>query len=139
MEACLPPEYMRQVSSMAKGRRFYPRSTQLLGSLHTRDTQDEQQIEQMFQDCDLEGHADMLKVVTGATSDQDCLRVHSVGERQNKSYIGLCLGAAGAFSRVLNKRFTPVTHGLLAIAAPGGPSTHWWKVPLLNTVESFLF
>eukprot|EP01035_Chromulina_nebulosa_P026187 gene26187-34253_t len=119
VEACLPPKYLRQLSNMAKGRRFYPRSTQLLGSLHTREPQNEQQIQQMFTDCDLEGHADMLKVVTGATNNDDCLRVHRIGEKQNKSYIGLSLGAAGAYSRVLNKRFTPVTHGLLAIAAPG--------------------
>lgn len=109
---------------MAKDRRFYPRSTQLLGSLHTREAQNEQQIQQMFTDCDLEGHADMLKVVTGATNNDDCLRVHRIGEKQNKSYIGLCLGAAGAYSRVLNKRFTPVTHSLLAIAAPGDNITH---------------
>eukprot|EP00601_Ochromonadales_sp_CCMP2298_P027998 CAMPEP_0173277408 /NCGR_PEP_ID=MMETSP1143-20121109/4062_1 /TAXON_ID=483371 /ORGANISM="non described non described, Strain CCMP2298" /LENGTH=195 /DNA_ID=CAMNT_0014214493 /DNA_START=253 /DNA_END=838 /DNA_ORIENTATION=+ len=76
----------------------------------------------MFAQCDLRGHAHMLKVVTGAraeSADADCARVHAVGARQPKPYIGLCLGPAGALSRVLNRRFTPVTHELLAAAAPG--------------------
>jgi len=73
----------------------------------------------MLQQCDLNGYADMLKVVTGAANEQDCLRVHEVGAAAGKPYIGLCLGAEGALSRVLNKRFTPVTHKLLTIAAPG--------------------
>ena len=116
---------------MAKKRRFYCRTTQLLGSLHVTTPQSEEQIQQMYTDCDLHGNADMLKVVTGATSDEDSLRVHRVGAKQSKPYIGLCLGAAGSYSRVINKRFTPVTHKLLAIAAPGTTST---SSELLNSL-----
>jgi len=48
------------------------------------------------------------------------MQIHRVGESlQQSPYIGVCLGAAGAQSRVLNKRFTPVTHALMATAAPG--------------------
>ena len=61
----------------------------------------------------------MLKVVTGAESDDDCYRIHKVGATLNKPYIGVCLGPQGSLSRVLNKRFTPVTHPLMATAAPG--------------------
>jgi pentafunctional AROM polypeptide len=75
----------------------------------------------MFRLCDLSGHADMLKVVTGAASDADCELVHQAGKNNvaSKPYIGLCLGEQGALSRVINRRFTPVTHELLDIAAPG--------------------
>ncbi|CAM9660997.1 unnamed protein product, partial [Heterosigma akashiwo] len=35
-------------------------------------------------------------------------------------YIALCLGEKGQLSRVLNRRFTPVTHRALPfVAAPG--------------------
>jgi 3-dehydroquinate dehydratase len=50
----------------------------------------------MFADCDLGGAADVLKVVSGAASDDDARRIHAVGETFSKAvdkpYIGLCLG-----------------------------------------------
>lgn len=65
-------------------------------------------------------------MVTGASSDADCRRIHNVGEKiisesttAAVEYIGVCLGASGSMSRVINKRFTPVTHPLMAKAAPG--------------------
>ena len=45
--------------------------------------------------------------------------MHEIGAKQFKPYIGLCLGEKGSFSRVLNKRFTPVTHDIIGTAAPG--------------------
>jgi pentafunctional AROM polypeptide len=81
--------------------------------------QSEEQIQSLFARADLCGAAALLKVVTGAESDEDCHRIHRVGSRLDKPYIGVCLGPAGQLSRVLNKRFTPVTHSLMATAAPG--------------------
>jgi len=75
--------------------------------------------------------------VTGADGNADCELVHTVGQeaihRKSDSesnsdsnsysdanvYIGLCLGENGSRSRVLNRRFTPVTHPMMATAAPG--------------------
>jgi hypothetical protein len=57
--------------------------------------------------------------VTGAESDGDSERVQRAGRKTNQPFVGICLGAQGALSRVLNRRFTPVTHAFLATAAPG--------------------
>jgi hypothetical protein len=57
--------------------------------------------------------------VTGAEGRADCDLVHTIGAQQTKPYIGLCLTDKGSYSRVLNRRFTPVTHALMAAAAPG--------------------
>jgi len=65
----------------------------------------------------------MAKVVSGAKDEQDCYMVHLAGQQFENNcgipYIGLCLGEAGQLSRVLNKRFTPVTHPAMSAAAPG--------------------
>ena len=55
---------------------------------------------------------------------KDCELIHHSGtaissKLGGKPYIGVCLGADGAQSRVLNRRFTPVTHKLMSTAAPG--------------------
>lgn len=74
--------------------------------------------------------ADILKVVLGASSAADGERLHRIGEEAVQAlhrfpahttvrYIGLCLGTEGQASRVWNRYFTPVTHPLLAEAAPG--------------------
>lgn len=117
VEANLPKEVIERVGKLAKVQ--YGATTRLLGSLHTRKAVTPKEVEQMYQACDLYGYADMLKVVTGAESKKDCYQVHEIGQKQSKPYIGLCLGQEGSYSRVLNQRFTPVTHPLLAIAAPG--------------------
>mmetsp|Transcript_22927 Transcript_22927/g.38374 ORF Transcript_22927/g.38374 Transcript_22927/m.38374 type:complete len:689 (+) Transcript_22927:68-2134(+) len=117
VEGCLPESTVVDLAHHAK--KLYSTTSKLLGSLHTTSAQSEEQIDEMYQRCDLYGYADMLKVVTGAESPADCVAVHTVGAKQKKPYIGLCLGDIGSYSRVLNRRFTPVTHELMAAAAPG--------------------
>ena len=117
VEACWPSSYLASVTHLCKTE--YKGTSRVLGSLHVTTPQTEQQLMELFRACELDGKADMVKVVTGASSDADCRLVHKCGQRASKPYIGLALGAAGALSRVLNKRFTPVTHPLMATAAPG--------------------
>ena len=117
VEACWPASYLSSITRLCKAE--YKSTSRILGSLHVTTPQTEQQLMDLFKACELDGMADMVKVVTGAASDADCRLVHKCGERSPKPYIGLALGAAGALSRVLNKRFTPVTHPLMATAAPG--------------------
>jgi pentafunctional AROM polypeptide len=99
----------------------------LTGSLHVTTRQNVSAIESLFEKSRLNGHANMLKVVTGASNDEDCRLVHKVGSNlkssfdseSNEHYIGICLGASGSLGRILNRKFTPVTHPLMATAAPG--------------------
>jgi shikimate-5-dehydrogenase/3-dehydroquinate dehydratase type I len=121
VEACWPKSITHAFLEEAKGK--YSQISRLLGSLHVTTPQSEDQIRGLFEDAALGGSADMLKVVTGAASEEDCRAVHSVGAAYardvNRPYIGLCLGEAGQQSRVLNRVFTPVTHEMMATAAPG--------------------
>ena len=120
VEASLPMDILLDVAGTAKT--LYSHTTKILGSLHdVNSPQSITQIDEMYKRCDLYGYADMLKVVTGAEDMSDCVNVQKVGSLQQskKPFIGLCLGEKGSYSRVLNKRFTPVTHELLSIAAPG--------------------
>lgn len=117
VEACWPSSYIDDLTTLIKT--SYSKTSRILGSLHVTVPQTEIQVSDMFKACSLSGAADIVKVVTGAVSDADCLLVHACGERASKPYIGLCLGAKGSLSRVLNRRFTPVTHPLMATAAPG--------------------
>jgi pentafunctional AROM polypeptide len=117
VEACWPQSHITDLTALIKS--TYASTSRILGSLHVTVPQTEEQITELFRACDLDGAADMVKVVTGAANDADCRLVHTCGERAPKPYIGLCLGAPGSLSRVLNRRFTPVTHALMATAAPG--------------------
>jgi hypothetical protein len=36
-------------------------------------------VDAIFQDCGLQGHAHVLKAVTGAASDADCELIHEAG------------------------------------------------------------
>lgn len=117
LEGSLPIETIHEVTDQVK--KYYLQTSKLLGSLHITTPQSLEQIQNMYDKCDLDGKADMLKVVTGAESLIDCHNVHTIGSKQRKPYIGLCLGEKGSYSRVLNRRFTPVTHELMAAAAPG--------------------
>lgn len=119
VEACWPSDQVSAFTVLAKEQ--YSSTSRLLGSLHITTPQTRAQVDQMYVDCSLGGHADVLKVVTGAASNADCELIHTSGSavHGSKPYIGVCLGAAGARSRVLNRRFTPVTHALMALAAPG--------------------
>jgi len=143
VEACWPQDQTDAFTQLA-ATPMYRRSSRLLGSLHVTVPQDKAQIENLFRECDLRGAADMLKVVTGAVNDDDCRRIHDVGAHLSKPYIGVCLGAAGSFSRVLNRRFTPVTHECMAVAAPGQLTvkelmTRRLEAGLLAPRQHFLF
>ena len=118
VEACWPQDQTDAFTKLAMTP-AYRQTSRLLGSLHVTVPQGRSEIEGLFRACDLGGAADMLKVVTGAANDDDCKRIHQVGTTLPKPYIGVCLGAAGSYSRVLNRRFTPVTHSCMAVAAPG--------------------
>lgn len=66
------------------------------------------------------------KVVTTAFEPEDSIRVHAAAKSLALPvpYIGLCLTETGKLSRVLNERFTPVTHEKLPfVAAPGQMSS----------------
>jgi pentafunctional AROM polypeptide len=119
VEACWPADQLRAFTALAA--RDYACTSRLLGSLHVTTPQTRAQVDAIFQDCDLFGAAHVLKAVTGAANDADCQLIHAAGAAGpgGKPYIGVCLGADGARSRVLNRRFTPVTHKLMAAAAPG--------------------
>ena len=142
VEACWPIEMIDAFTSLAM--RDYSLTSRLLGSLHATSPKTETEVRDMFAACSLGGKAHMLKVVTGATSDEDCRLVHRCGEETKLPYIALCLGAAGSLSRVLNRRFTPVTHPLMATAAPGQLSVAELMARriernLLSAKEYFLF
>lgn len=66
------------------------------------------------------------KVVTTAFEPEDSIRVHAAAKSLALPvpYIGLCLTETGKLSRVLNERYTPVTHEKLPFtAAPGQMSS----------------
>lgn len=66
------------------------------------------------------------KVVTTAFEPEDSIRVHAAAKALALPvpYIGLCLTETGKLSRVLNERYTPVTHEKLPfVAAPGQMSS----------------
>ncbi len=129
VEASLPAPVLDAVLAIA-ARRYSP-CTRILGSLHATAPQTSGDMASMFRRAALDGRADLLKVVTGTGTgtgtggrgEEDCRRVHVAGEAAaqalGRPYIGLCLGAQGELSRVLNRRFTPITHEALAAAAPG--------------------
>lgn len=61
-------------------------------------------------------------MVTTAFEPEDSIRVHAAAKSLALPvpYIGLCLTETGKLSRVLNERYTPVTHEKLPfVAAPG--------------------
>lgn len=119
VEACLPPSLIEYITSQATHK--YHHRSRILGSFHVTKAQSRQEIETLLDYCNLYGQADILKVVTGARNDEDCDLIYRIcsSNRYSKPYIGLCLGEIGSRSRVLNERFTPVTHPLMAKAAPG--------------------
>lgn len=64
----------------------------------------------------------IVKVVTTAYGPEDNMHVHAAARSLSLPvpYIGLCLTERGMLSRVLNDRYTPVTHEKLPfVAAPG--------------------
>ncbi len=122
IEACWPTTITQ--SLVANIKTNYALTSRILGSLHVTTPQSKDEITQLYRQSSLEGTANVLKVVTGASNKNDCELIHRVGadvskEYGNIPYIGVCLGDNGAYSRVLNQYFTPVTHPLMATAAPG--------------------
>lgn len=104
----------------------YQHRTRIIGSYHITSpisSHSSDYIESLFKSCNLNNQADLLKVVTGAATDEDCDLIHEIGTFMSSSlkkpYIGLCLGLVGSRSRVMNRQFTPVTHESMTIAAPG--------------------
>jgi len=124
IEACLPENEIKSLCTKVVNQ--YNHRTKILGSLHTTSSQSESQINDLLDQVNLFGYSDILKVVTGANDERDCYLLHQICQQNkyNKPYIGLCLGTIGATSRVINKRFTPVTHELLSAAAPGQLSVY---------------
>jgi len=106
-------------------------SSQLLGSYHVlkTDTTLEGAVE-LFQQCQLYGHAHGAKLVLSIDDEKDDSMAYRAGliaqslmQKEQQPLIpciGLILGEIGQFSRILNQRYTPVTHEALPFpAAPG--------------------
>ena len=117
VEAGLPAHIIKNVVDTVK--QEYGSKTKIIGSLHVTTPQCAEALDLMFKQCELGGGADVVKVVTGADSNVDCELLQARGKLQTKPWIGVCLGANGELSRVLNRYFTPVTHELMKAAAPG--------------------
>ena len=122
IEACWPTTITQSLVTNIKTN--YALTSRILGSLHVTTPQSKDEITQLYRQSSLEGNANILKVVTGASNKNDCELIHRIGadvskEYGNIPYIGVCLGDNGAYSRVVNQHFTPVTHPLMATAAPG--------------------
>ena len=122
VEANWPME-MRE-SLIREAREKYP-ATVLIGSYHVvgRRSTDED-VKRLFLEClhPPELQLDGSKVVTTAYDERDAYRIHAAAESLALPvpYIGVCLTPRGKLSRVLNSRFTPVTHDKLpSVAAPG--------------------
>lgn len=104
-------------------------TSQILGSHHVVGTQvSMDEAVQLYRQCRINDRAHGGKVVLSITSndnDEDQL-AYNAGIAASKldtpeiPNIGLILGEDGSYSRILNPRFTPVTHEALpAKAAPG--------------------
>ena len=104
-------------------------TSQILGSHHVVGEQvSHDEAVQLFRQCRINGRAHGGKVVLSIESndnDEDqiannALIAASKMDDPEIPNIGLILGEDGSFSRILNPRFTPVTHeSLPAKAAPG--------------------
>ncbi|CAM9362289.1 unnamed protein product [Chrysoparadoxa australica] len=120
IESNWPRWYRNDLIKEAKA--LYP-SAVLIGSYHVVNKQSSvREIKRLFKRCYHNGHVDAVKVVTTATEHEDSYRVHQAAEELALPvpYIGLCLREIGQLSRVLNMRYTPVTHEKLpSVAAPG--------------------
>ncbi len=120
LESNWPIGYRRSLIKLARCK--YPAAL-LIGSYHAVGVKtSRQKVVRLFRQCLHNGSVDAVKVVTTAYNKQDNWLVHDVASTLNMKvpYIGLSLGREGQLSRVLNERFTPVTHtDLPSAAAPG--------------------
>jgi len=107
----------------------YP--TQVLGSHHIVNQQvNTEEAVTLFRKCSLNSRAHAAKVVLSINDeamDRQAFVASKIAEvvasrdgEPHIPYVGLILGETGKFSRVLNEKFTPVTHESMPfIAAPG--------------------
>jgi pentafunctional AROM polypeptide len=99
--------------------------TRILGSFHeTTGLSSHANTLRLMEQCTLNGRAHAVKLVTRALSYMDAVYLHCAAAVSSvpatMPYCCVCLGDEGRVSRVLNKRFTPVTHPSLPTkAAPG--------------------
>jgi len=101
----------------------------ILGSHHVVGTQvSMDEAVELYRQCRMKNRAHGAKVVLSITSnenDEDQLAYKASIEASKLDTpeipnIGLILGEMGSYSRILNERFTPVTHeSLPSVAAPG--------------------
>jgi len=101
----------------------------ILGSHHVVGTQvSMDEAIELYRQCRMKNRAHGAKVVLSITSndnDEDQLAYKAAIEASKLDTpeipnIGLILGEMGSYSRILNERFTPVTHeSLPSVAAPG--------------------
>ena len=103
------------------------RHTLLIGSHHTPDSNggSDDDLVAALQACDLNGQADVLKLVVSAATADDAVRLMHIvaGEKISKPVIALAMGDRGKLSRACNTVLTPVTHPLLPNAAAPGQMT----------------
>ena len=101
----------------------------ILGSHHVVGTEvDMDEAVRLYRQCRMDNRAHGAKVVLSINSndndeDQLAYRASIAASRMDEPEmpnIGLVLGEIGSYSRILNPRFTPVTHECLPVkAAPG--------------------
>eukprot|EP00438_Fugacium_kawagutii_P018031 Skav216300 [mRNA] locus=scaffold494:157747:161018:- [translate_table: standard] len=77
------------------------------------------ELQDVFQQCMLNGAAAIAKVVVKAENREDNWTVQEATTLDSAAFIGLCLGEAGKLSRVLNQVMCPSMHPSLAPGAPG--------------------
>jgi len=110
-------------------------TSNILGSYHeVPDTVTLDRAVELYHQCTLQGRAHGAKMVLSVDAesddDQQDRQAYEAGKIFNRQlverglpvipYLGMMLGEAGQFSRVLNERFAPVTHESLPfVAAPG--------------------
>jgi len=119
-ETCWPEEYRSKLLTLAK-EKYDP--TILMPSYHVVGKKTSLgRARELFEETYHGGQVDAVKVVLTAIDPDDSWKVHGVAQDLNLPVpvIALCLGEKGQLSRVLNRRFTPVTHRSLPFtAAPG--------------------
>ena len=97
--------------------------TRVIGSHHVLDgTPPRAEVERLLRACELRGHAALAKLVTTAATPSDGPELHAIaaGAGLAVPHVAVAMGDAGGVSRLLNLRFTPVSHPLLPAAAAAG-------------------
>lgn len=128
IESAWDPEETAQLLDLAQ--QTYP-ATILLGSHHVVDREvTTAEAVELFLNCNLQGRAHAAKVVLSIEDPSKVYMAYDASIISTKAMeargqrvipnISLILGTIGEYSRVINPRFTPVTHDCLPFkAAPG--------------------